>query len=87
MTENVTKVKIMPEDPGPAIVRITATFAVTVVTAFALYYLQQKMFAPDFTLTAKMRTYHTIADLADKQVSFWQGISAKALAAYVEAPL
>jgi hypothetical protein len=87
MTDNVTNVKIMPEDPGPAMIRIGTTFAVTVATAFALYYLQRKMTGPDFMVTVKMRTCRTVANLADKQVGFWQSISAKALAAYVEAPL
>jgi hypothetical protein len=83
MTEPVT-VKIVPDDVGPVIVRTLIAFGVTTITAVALIWIQRKASSPDFFVTAKMRGLNLAAQAADRQVAFWNDVSAKATKLYLE---
>lgn len=83
MNETVN-VKILPDDPGPMLVRVAATFVVTAATAVALIWIQRKMSGPDFFLTAKMRGLNLVSNYADSRAYFWHKVGSKATSLYLE---
>jgi hypothetical protein len=81
---DTVNVKIMPDDPGPMLVRVAVTFGVTAVTAVALVWIQRKVSSPDFFLTAKIRGLNLVSTYADSKAEFWHKVGSKATAMYLE---
>jgi hypothetical protein len=81
---DTVNVKILPDDPGPMLVRVAATFAVTAATAVVLIWIQRKASGPDFFLTAKMRGLNLVSTYADNRAEFWHKVGSKATALYLE---
>lgn len=83
MSDPVT-VKILPDEPAQIIGRQLLGLGCAIGTAAILIWVQKKMMQPDFFLTAKMRTLHTIAEYADSRSTFWRDVAAKASEMYLE---
>lgn len=55
-----------------------------IAAAIIVVYVQRKVSDPDFFLTMKMRTLNGISRYADTKARFWNDVSAKASALYLE---
>ena len=77
-------VKILPDEPAEIIGRQLIGLGCAIGAAAILIYCQRKMSGPDFFETQRMRLLHKTAQYADSRVRFWNEVSAKLTAMYLE---